>query len=62
MGCSPWGCKELDTTEHTHTHDQLVFIPEYKGDLIEKFTVIHHINRLTERNNYPNAEKAFCKV
>ena len=20
MGYSPWGCKELDTTEHTHTH------------------------------------------
>ena len=19
-GYSPWGCKELDTTEHTHTH------------------------------------------
>ena len=18
--CSPWGCKELDTTAHTHTH------------------------------------------
>ena len=27
MGYSPWGCKELDTTEHltgTHTHDNLV--------------------------------------
>ena len=25
-GCSPWGCKELDTTErltHTHTYDFL---------------------------------------
>ena len=22
MGYSPWGCKELDTTEHTHTHTQ----------------------------------------
>ena len=20
VGYSPWGCKELDTTEHTHTH------------------------------------------
>ena len=20
MGYSPWGCKELDTIEHTHTH------------------------------------------
>ena len=19
VGCSPWGCKELDTTEHEHT-------------------------------------------
>ena len=19
VGCSPWGCKELDMTEHTHT-------------------------------------------
>ena len=19
MGCSPWGCKEMDTTEHAHT-------------------------------------------
>ena len=47
---------------HTHAHNQLVFLPEYKGDSIEKFTVIHHINRLTEKNNYPNAEKAFCKV
>ena len=21
---SPWGCKELDTTEHAHTHTQSV--------------------------------------
>ena len=33
VGCSPWGCKELDTTEcththtHTHTHTQLVSNP-----------------------------------
>ena len=20
MGCSPWGCKELDMTEHTHIY------------------------------------------
>ena len=20
VGCSSWGCKELDPTEHTHTH------------------------------------------
>ena len=22
MGYSPWGCKELDMTEHTHTQDE----------------------------------------
>ena len=28
MGCNSWGCKELDTTEytHTHTHTQGVII------------------------------------
>ena len=24
VGYSPWGCKELDTTEHTHTHTHIV--------------------------------------
>ena len=23
MGCSPWGLKELDSTEHTHPHHPL---------------------------------------
>ena len=22
VGYGPWGCKELDTTKHTHTHTQ----------------------------------------
>lgn len=43
-------------------HDQLVLIPENRGGSLEKFTVIHHISRLKEQNNYPNAEKAFYKV
>ena len=24
VGYSPWGCKELDKTEHTHTHTSLL--------------------------------------
>ena len=24
MGCSPWGCKDLDTTEHTHNRQHIV--------------------------------------
>ena len=24
-GCSPWGHKELDVTEHAHTHTQVPF-------------------------------------
>ena len=26
VGYSPWGCKELDTTEHTHTIGLLIFL------------------------------------
>ena len=26
VGYSPWGCKELDTTEHTHTICLLIFL------------------------------------
>ena len=25
---SPWGCKESDTTEHTHTESKLGFLPD----------------------------------
>ena len=30
MGYIPWGCKELDTTEHTHTHSPSAVILEPK--------------------------------
>ena len=26
MGYSPWGCKESDVTEHTHTHTLVCYI------------------------------------
>ena len=26
VGCSPWGLKELDTTEHTHTGDNVYML------------------------------------
>ena len=24
QGCSPWGCRESDATEHVHTHTELL--------------------------------------
>ena len=32
MGCSPWGRKELDTTEHLHFHFSLSCIGEGNGN------------------------------
>ena len=33
-GNSPWGCKQLDTTEHTHTHTH-IFI-NYVDNYVDK--------------------------
>ena len=32
VGCSPWGCEELDTTERLHFHFSLSFIGEGTGN------------------------------
>ena len=35
VGCSPWGCKELDTTEQLHFHFSLSFIGEGNGNPLQ---------------------------
>ena len=35
VGCSPWGCKELDTTERLHFHFLLSCIGEGKGNPLQ---------------------------
>ena len=35
LGCSPWGCKELDTTERLHFHFSLSCIGEGNGNLLQ---------------------------
>ena len=32
VGCSPWGCKKLDTTEQIHFHFSLSYIVEGNGN------------------------------
>ena len=32
MGYSPWGCKESDMTEHTHTHTHNLFFMSVVND------------------------------
>ena len=39
MGYSPWGCKVLDTTEHT-THTHIQSIPMYGIQLLN-LTLLH---------------------
>ena len=35
MGCSPWGCKESDTTEQLHFHFSLSCIGEGNGNPLQ---------------------------
>ena len=35
VGCSPWGCEELDTTERLHFHFSLSCIGEGNGNLLQ---------------------------
>ena len=35
MGCSPWGCKESDTTERLHFHFSLSCIGEGNGNPLQ---------------------------
>ena len=35
VGCSPWGCEELDTTERLHFHFLLSFIGEGNGNPLQ---------------------------
>ena len=35
VGCSPWGCKELDTTEQLHFHFSLSCIGEGNGNPLQ---------------------------
>ena len=35
VGCSPWGCEELDTTERLHFHSSLSCIGEGKGNPLQ---------------------------
>ena len=35
VGCSPWGCKESDTTERLHFHFSLSCIGEGNGNLLQ---------------------------
>ena len=35
VGCSPWGCKELDTTEQLHFHFSLSCIEEGNGNPLQ---------------------------
>ena len=35
VGCSPWGCKELDTTEQLHYHFSLSCIGEVNGNPLQ---------------------------
>ena len=35
VGCSPWGCKESDTTERLHFHFSLSFIGEGNGNPLQ---------------------------
>ena len=35
VGCSPWGCEELDTTEQLHFHFSLSCIGEGNGNLLQ---------------------------
>ena len=35
VGCSPWGCKELDTTERLHFHFSLSCIGEGNGNSLQ---------------------------
>ena len=36
VGCSPWGCKELDTTEQLHFHFSLSCIGEGNGNPLQR--------------------------
>ena len=47
MSCSLWGCKELDTSEHRHTHTQKVIIYELRWFL--EFKKEKRGQRLNER-------------
>ena len=35
VGCSPWGCEELDTTERLHFHFSLSYIGEGNANLLQ---------------------------
>ena len=35
VGCSPWGCEELDTTERLHFHFSLAWIGEGNGNPLQ---------------------------
>ena len=35
VGCSPWGCEELDTTEQLHFHFSLACIGEENGNPLQ---------------------------
>ena len=37
VGCSPWGCEELDTTEQLHFHFSLSCIGEGNGNPLQCF-------------------------
>ena len=37
VGCSPWGCEELDTTERLHFHFSLSWIGEGNGNPLQCF-------------------------
>ena len=36
VGCNPWGCKELDTTEWLHFHFSLSYIGEGNGNSLQR--------------------------
>ena len=38
-GCSPWGCRELDTTEHTHTKTLIDFFSNLRNRQFDIFII-----------------------
>jgi len=51
MGYSPWGCKELDTTEHTHTDSWTLYLRSSLGLFAMKEICTIHINKSIDAKN-----------
>ena len=55
-GFSPWGCKELDTTEHLSMHTHLIFksVSHFEFIFVYGMRVCSNFTDLYELSNFPN--------